>query len=192
LIDQMVRIAAHSVGTELPVFVCDLQAIAEHLQLAREAVDELRQIYPESTPSNVHATYMSPWKSHTLNAKLSPLCDSAVTIAERCSQMINAVPLHQLNMALTVTDCWGAIYEKSDHATRHNHFPADFSVVVYLQADDDCAPLIFAGGRSFQPLAGSMICFPGILDHEVPASASRRVVVAMNLNKKATFSVANP
>jgi hypothetical protein len=185
--DDKVLISTLKTQTELPVFVCELAAIQVHLDLARQALDELRLAHPETTPSNVHAAYMSPWKSHHLNAKLLPLCESAVTIAHSCSQMINAVALPSLNMELMVSDCWGAIYEQSDFAARHNHFPADFSVVIYLEADANCAPIIFSGDRVFQPQAGKMVVFPGILDHEVPASDGRRVVIAMNLLKKSTF-----
>jgi len=33
-----------------------------------------------------------------------------------------------------------------------------------------------------------LVMFPGILTHEVPATKGRRVVVAMNLHKHATFA----
>ena len=190
--DDKVLIETLAVQTLLPVFVCDLQAIHEHLVLARQANDELRLAHPDTTPSNVHCVYMSPWKSHMMNGKLAPLCASVVTIAEHCAQMISAVGLPSLNMKLMVSDCWGAVYEKSDHAERHNHFPADFSVVVYLEADDHCAPIIFSGERVHQPRPGTLIVFPSILDHEVPASEGQRVVVAMNLIKKATFIASEP
>jgi len=74
------------VASELPIFICDLQLIQPQLALARQAIDELRLSHPESTPSNVQAIYMSPWNSHDLNAKLQPLCDSVVTIAQTTAQ----------------------------------------------------------------------------------------------------------
>ena len=79
---------------------------------------------------------------------------------------------------MVVTDCWIAVYEEGDRTVRHNHFPADFGCVVYLEAEPGCAPLIFGGKTAHQPTPGSMVMFPGILDHEVPATPGRRVVVA--------------
>jgi hypothetical protein len=37
-----------------------------------------------------------------------------------------------------------------------------------------------------------MVMFPGILDHEVPATPGRRVVVAMNLAKRSTMFADSP
>ena len=60
------------VDTKAPIFWLDLTPYSPMLQAAREAIDELRISHPESTPSNVKAIYMSPWKSHLLNEKLHP------------------------------------------------------------------------------------------------------------------------
>ncbi len=185
--DDKVSMARMGVASELPVFVCDLKPMAAQLQLARQALDELRISHPASTPSNVQAVYMSPWKSHRLHPLLQPLCQGATLIVEACARSIGQTGLADLNLELVITDCWGAIYEQADHTRRHNHFPADFAAVVYLEAAEGCAPLVFAGRTAVQPRAGSMLVFPGILDHEVPPTAGRRVVVAMNLHKKATF-----
>jgi hypothetical protein len=93
---------------------------------------------------------------------------------------------------MVVTDCWIAVYEEGDRTVRHNHFPADFGCVVYLEAEPGCAPLIFGGKTAHQPTPGSMVLFPGILDHEVPATPGRRVVVAMNLAKRSTMFAQEP
>ena len=61
------------VPTETSVFGCSLLDHADALHAARLAIDELKQSHPESTPSNVKAVYMSPWKSHQLNHNLQPL-----------------------------------------------------------------------------------------------------------------------
>ena len=55
-----------SVPTEATVFGCSLLAYEAELVLAKQAVQELWQSHPDSTPSNVMAVYMSPWKSHLL------------------------------------------------------------------------------------------------------------------------------
>ena len=176
------------VPTTLPVFVCSLSAFKPQLALAREGLDELRLSHPESTESNVRASYMSPWRSHLLNPKFAHLCDSVVTIAKFASANYLTSSYDALNMDLVVQDCWGAIYTQADHTELHNHFPADFGCVVYLEADKDCAPIVFANNFSVQPEADMLLLFPGLLDHAVPTTAARRVVISMNLYKRAMFA----
>lgn len=188
--EDKVTVTVASVPTELPVFICDLAPIRDHLRLAREAIEELRVSHPTPIQSNVYATYVSPWKSHLLNPKFAPLCQSVVTIANEMSKRILSANLEALNMDLVVTDCWGIVYEHADHTKLHNHFPADFGCAVYLEADEHCAPIVFSSGYQVQPKPESLVLFPGILNHEVPSNAGRRVVVAMNLNKRSTLQPA--
>lgn len=188
---EKVQIRTVEVAAETPVFICDLSLIKPQLDLARMAIEELRVSHPDTTQSNVQSVYMSPWHSHLINNKFKPLTDSAVTIAQEVSRTHLSANLPALNMGLVVTDCWGAIYEKSDYTKRHNHFPAEFSCVIYLEVHENSAPIIFSGKLHVQPKPNMMVLFPGILQHEVPATDGRRVVVAMNMNKRAIFDGMN-
>ena len=179
-----VTIAMSYVPSELPIFVCDLTLIQPQLALARQAIDELRLSHPESTPSNVQSVYMSPWNSHDLNAKLQPLCDSVVLIAQTAAQGAMGVWFTAMQIELFVSNCWGIIYEDSDHAKPHSHFPAEFACAIYLEADEGCAPIVFSRSVAVQPKAGTMVLFPGIIQHEVPPNKGRRVVISMNLMKR--------
>jgi hypothetical protein len=67
------------------------------------------------------------------------------------------------------------------------HYPSDLSAVVYLEADEKSAPIVFGDGLAIQPKPGLLVIFPGILLHEVPENNSKRVVVAMNLQKLPKF-----
>jgi len=75
-------------------------------------------------------------------------------------------------------------YEAGDHAVSHNHFPADFSVVIYLDVSDDSSPITFENDLTITPKSGMMIIFPGMINHEVPQTNAKRIVLAMNLHKK--------
>jgi len=183
-VPEAVRIVGASVQTELPVIIAELGPIADRLQLAREAIAELRISHPQSPASNVKSVYMSPWKSHMLNDKLLPLCASVVEIAKAAAPKAWSGELDSLGLDLLVTHCWGAIYEQADYTAPHNHWPADLSCVVYLEAEPGCAPLVFSKTSAFQPRPATLIMFPGITMHEVPATPGRRVVVAMNLFKQ--------
>lgn len=181
-------ITPHSVfvGAELPVFIADLSPAQAQLDLAREALEELRITHPESPISNVKATYMSPWTSHLINPKLMPLANLVAAVGREASKTLSA-DLNNLNMDLVVTDCWGIIYDKSSYTAIHNHFPCEFACSIYLEAHPDSAPIIFARKLNIKPTPGMLVMFPGILNHEVPATEGRRVVIAMNLNKRALF-----
>jgi hypothetical protein len=175
-----------NVSTELPVFITDLSPVQHKLDGARQAIEELRLTHPNSPQSNVNATYMSPWTSHLINPKLMPLVEEVTQLGRECSRALSA-DLAVLNMDLVVTDCWGIIYDRSSHTRLHNHFPAEFACSIYLEAAPDCSPIVIAGKLNIKPLPGMMVMFPGILNHEVPATTGRRVVVAMNLSKRALF-----
>ncbi len=185
-----VRVVGARIQTELPVVIAELGGIADRLALAREAIDELRASHPQSPESNVKAAYMSPWKSHLLNPKLRPLCASVVDIAQAAAPQVWSGNLAELGLELTVTHCWGAVYEQADHTAPHNHWPADLSCVVYLEAEPGCAPLVFSDTSLYQPRPATLILFPGIATHQVPATAGRRVVVALNLFKRLALTAA--
>ena len=187
---ESVRLVGASIQTELPVVIAELGAIADRLQLAREAIAELRLSHPQSPESNVKAAYMSPWKSHMLNDKLMPLCASVVEIAKAAAPKAWSGDLDALGLDLLVTHCWGAIYEQADYTAPHNHWPADLSCVVYLEAEPGCAPLVFSPASVYQPRPQTLIMFPGVTRHEVPATPGRRVVVAMNLFKRLSLEPA--
>lgn len=177
-----------AVPMSLPIFFCDLNSYAHELQLAQQACKELQVTHPESTPSNVKSVYSSPYKSHLLNPKLIPITQVVQKIAKRVSKETLSCDLDSINVDLFTTDCWCATYENSDHTIPHNHFPSDFSAVVYLEVNSDSAPIVFANSVAINPTPGSMVLFPGILNHHVPQTLGRRVVVAMNLFKFARFS----
>jgi len=181
---EKLKINTLYVPTQLPIFAADLRKLLQpQMDLARQAINELRITHPGSPISNVYANYMSPWKSHLINPKLKPICDSVVTIAKMVSHQALSANLDALNMNLVVSDCWGIIYEQSDFTKLHNHFPAEYGCSIYLEADKDSAPIIFSGQYKIQPEVGMMVLFPGILNHEVPRNSGRRVVLAMNLVK---------
>ncbi|MFZ9557509.1 MAG: hypothetical protein ACO278_09270 [Limnohabitans sp.] len=185
------QINRFDVPTNLPVFWCSIAHHVEALKLAREAIDDVRITHPDSTPSNVQAVYMSPWKSHRLTDKFQPLIQIAINAAKEAGKQHLNTDITALNLDYFATDCWGVIYENSDHTIPHTHFPSDFAVVAYLEANENCAPIIFENTIQVQPVPGSMVVFPGIMNHHVPQNNDKRVIVAMNLQKFPSFLVSN-
>jgi len=117
------------------------------------------------------------------------LCESVVTIAKMMAQNAMGVWFSAMQLELFVSNCWGIIYEDSDHAKPHSHFPAEFACAIYLEADEGCAPIVFSRTVAVQPKPGSMVLFPGIMKHEVPPNQGRRVVISMNLLTRPVPSV---
>ncbi len=177
------QINRFKVPTELSVFETSLSGHVEVLSLAREALEELRFSHPASTPSNVRAVYMSPWKSHLLTPKLQPLLDVTAGVIRKISIDFLRMDLDGLNYDLLTADAWCAVYEQADSAVLHSHYPADFSCVAYLDMEPGAAPIIFANALEVRPVPGSLLVFPGLLPHHVPATPGRRVVAAMNFIK---------
>ena len=177
------QINRFKVPTELSVFETSLSGHVEALKLVREALEELRVSHPASTPSNVRAVYMSPWKSHLLTPKLQPLLDVTAGVIRKISIDFLRMDLDGLNYDLLTADAWCAVYEQADSAVLHSHYPADFSCVAYLDMEPGAAPIIFANALEVRPVPGSLLVFPGLLPHHVPATPGRRVVAAMNFIK---------
>ena len=178
-----------NVKADLSVFGLHLHDFPIELQLARDAITELQISHPESTPSNVNAVYMSPWKSHTMNGKFTPLIQIMADLIKKTSLEHLKTDIEALNFNLAVADCWGAIYEEERYAIPHWQFPSDFSTVIYLEIGKDAAPIVFANSLVVQPVSGSAIIFPGNLIHHVPSTKGRRVIVAINFIKVPKFEV---
>ena len=181
--ESNLQITELQVKTKMPVFGCSLTDHPEELSLALQAVEELRQQHPETTPSNIVGQYMSPWKSHLLNDKLNPVLTLVAGKINQASKRFLNVDLRQLNYELVIADCWCAVYEKSNYTIPHSHFPSDFSAVIYLELESDSAPIIFDNDVAVKPSVGSVVFFPGALIHHVPATEGRRVIVAVNYIK---------
>ena len=169
------------------VYWCSLHEHIPALMHARLAIDEVRALHPESTPSNVKAVYMSPWGSHLLTNKFQPLIELVENTAIEISSRFFKADLKKLNIKPSVTDCWGVIYEESDYVNPHAHFPADLAAVIYLEAEEGCAPIVFGDGFSITPKPALLVMIPGSLMHSVPPNNAKRTVVAMNIHMLPNF-----
>jgi hypothetical protein len=176
-ISDMTQLA---VPTEATVFGCSLLAHPQELALAMMAVTELRANYPDSTPSNVKAVYMSSWKSHLLTDKFGPLIKLVSDKIKEASKEFVATDLTALNYDLAVADCWCAVYDASNYTVPHTHIPSTYSAVVYLEMDEGSAPIVFNNSIAVNPVSGTLVFFPGHLLHHVPATQGKRIIVAIN------------
>ena len=83
---------------------------------------------------------------------------------------------------ITVTECWGAHYTKTDRAIKHSHYPALWSGVAYIQSPNKSSPTVFPECKySHAPEEGTYIIFPGWLKHYVENGSGDRYVCAFNM-----------
>ena len=174
------EITQFSVPTETLVFGCSLLDHPQVLELAKLAVEELRDKHPDSTPSNVMAVYMSPWKSHLLTDKFGPLIQIVSDKIKEASMRHLSTDLAALNYDLAVADCWCAVYERSNYTIPHTHMPTTFSAVLYLEMDTGSSPIVFNNSVAANPTSGTLVFFPGHLLHHVPATEGKRTIVVIN------------
>jgi hypothetical protein len=84
--------------------------------------------------------------------------------------------------------------KKGEHTIRHSHFPSDFAACYYVDVEPGCSPIIFEKKiidgvhdnnepLTIQPQNGMLVLWPAILHHEVPPTETKRMVVAMNIDK---------
>ena len=89
-----------------------------------------------------------------------------------------------------ISDMWGMIYKKGDYAMVHDHWPALWSFVYYINAPKNASGLFFpemgeqGGERKLEP--GLMIFFEGHIKHSVRPSKFKgyRYVVSGNMSER--------
>ena len=153
------------------------------LQLAMEGVEDLRKTHSEENKLNLGAVYMSPWDSTKFTLKFYPLLRVILRcIYQACRQQFNS-DLLALNFKLRAFQCWSAIYEQGNQTLFHNHFPADFSAICYLQMAGNAAPIILERTIECKIASGGLLFFQGHMNHHVPKTEGLRCVLVANFYK---------
>jgi hypothetical protein len=74
------------------------------------------------------------------------------------------------------------MYEGGDYTKKHSHYPSVYAAVIYIDVDENSAPIVIEEQLTVVPASGSLLVFPAILEHEVPKTNSKRIVIAMNID----------
>jgi hypothetical protein len=132
----------------------------------------------EPVTCNVNAE-RTGWFLHQQDAQI---CELSLHVSDLCE----AVTQIEFNFAAKyrVTECWGAVYKQGHYSEEHDHFPNQYTVIMYLQAEENCSPLIIENEKLvLHPKNKTVYVFPGIVRHSVPKSKSDvdRVVLVFNL-----------
>lgn len=85
--------------------------------------------------------------------------------------ILNKFCIKQFNtkVELTFRDIWGMKYKSNDEAIPHNHFPAFYSFVYYVDVPKDCPGIVFTECDIMKkPYNGLLLMFEGNVMHHVP------------------------
>lgn len=166
-----------TVSKDLPIFSTNISNYKDAMSLAAEAIFEEREKNPTSMESNVKAHYVSDYSSHLKNPKFQPLIDLVLSF---CSEISKTY--FKCDLKYKCYNCWGMLYDEGDHTVKHSHFPSTFAAVVYLEIEKDAAPIVFEDELTVVPTNGSLVVFPALLQHEVPKTKGKRMVISMNID----------
>jgi hypothetical protein len=96
---------------------------------------------------------------------------------------ISSKHYHRPDIKWRLNSMWGASYSYLDSADLHDHYPATWSCVYYVDVPPKSSPLIFPSPKiTIKPWDGLLVIFPGNMSHLVPTSHSQepRVVISAN------------
>lgn len=85
-----------------------------------------------------------------------------------------------------ISDMWGMIYKKGDHAVVHDHWPALWSGVFYMKVPEKSGELFFPQlKQTIMPNDNQLIIFNGSTRHGVKESFSdeKRICVSFNVKE---------
>jgi hypothetical protein len=161
----------------LSIFSITLDNYQELNQQLKEVIEEHRKLYPETNNSNVKAWH-SNWESHKDNPKFKLIVDKVLELCE-------VVSLEYFNRKIQFecSNMWAIQYEKGEYAVKHSHYPSDFACVYYVDVEPGCSPIIFEEELEVFPQNGMLLIFPANLQHEVPPTDSKRIVISMNVDR---------
>ena len=180
----------HHVSKPLPVFSTIFADHVEFNKYMKQVILEHRQKNPETTESNVKAWHSS-WMTHTENTKFQPLIDRVLSA---CT-FVSSGYFQTQDLGFSIFNCWASMYDKKgEHTISHSHFPSDFACTYYVDVEPGCSPIVFESQKNdgingdnkpltIQPQNGMLLLWPAVLHHEVPPTQTKRMVVAMNIDK---------
>ena len=161
----------------MPVFSTILADHVEFNKYLKQVILEHRQNNPESTKSNVKAWHSS-WGTHNENPKFMPFVELVTGAVEFISQQY----FNTKSLSYNAINMWAMMYEESEYAKKHSHFPSEFSCVYYVDVEEGSSPITFEDSHTIEPQNGMLVIWQGLLQHSVPPTKGKRMAISMNFN----------
>lgn len=124
-------------------------------------------------------TWQSKWNMETYPGfkQIAEIaCSTVVEIAQEHFKCAKFAP--------KILDCWTNVYDQQGGCNSHQHFPATFALVYYVQVPEGSGDIYFPEAEvKLSPTVGQLICFKGDTWHGVEPSVSKenRIIVGINI-----------
>ena len=131
--------------------------------------------------TNVKAD-MTDWQLFDLHKAYHKL--SLEIINTHLKYIIKPNIMGQFHEHWLLLDMWGNIYRKGDYTMTHNHEPATYSFIYYVQVPKGSAQLYLNDfDISIEPVVGKLLIFPAHINHTVPKQrvSGDRISIAGNM-----------
>ena len=172
----------HELPVKVPIISTILEDHVEINKYLKQVILEHRHHNPETTKSNVKAWHSS-WMTHEENLKFQPFCNLVRNVCTFLTE-----EYYKASNEMLVTNMWAMMYEESDYTMPHNHMPSLYASSYYVDVEDGSAPIIFnkdtPNELTILPRNGMLLIWSGNLNHMVPPTKTKRMVISMNIHPK--------
>lgn len=160
---------------KLDVIVSDIP----HYESNKSKIIEIinNEVDPHNKKTNLKC-HMTKWDM-SLHPCFSMIGDKACELATSYTLLVK-----DHKRAFSVGALWGARYTDDEYAKEHDHYPALWSGVAFIDCPEGSGALVFPTcNYRHVPVDGQMIIVPSYLRHYVEPSAlgTRRYIVAYNI-----------
>jgi hypothetical protein len=114
--------------------------------------------------------WRSYWETHTHNDSLKEFIN------------LLSLELHNYIADVEIRNSWFAVYQYGDMAAEHNHGDGMWACVLYLDVGNKQSSLV-VDKQGFTFEIGDLFVFPGQLNHYVPRTLEKRIVLVVNFKQ---------
>lgn len=167
----MTEIITYKAEVDIPFIEADLDGFHARRANLLEAIT--KELGPNDYKTNIKAK-MTKWNMHDYD-DFKWISDQALALLWKYDRRGEGV--------WSCTSIWGAEYTADETAIDHNHYPASWSAIVYVDCPKGSGatwfPLI---DRQVKPKDGKICMFPGHLRHSTkPSFCDKRIIISLNI-----------
>ena len=137
---------------------------------------KLHQIILDNATIDDKGARMTSWKSYGIK-EFNLICTWI-----RNFLLSSSLTRHD-DLILRDYDLWGQLYNEGSYQVPHDHLPAHWSFVYYVNTPRGSSPLVFTTtGKRIKAEDGKVLIFPSTLFHHVPINkCDDRITYAGNI-----------
>lgn len=148
-----------------------------------ETIVQHRKDNPENYTDTINVNvWQSNWEMHS-----QPGIDTVAEASKKLTKTIAEEYYNFHTFVPDILDCWVNVYNKDSGCRVHQHFPATFSLVYYVQVPQNSGNIYFPDIKtSLAPEPGLLLCFRGDLWHGVQfnLTTNDRIIIGLNIIHK--------